>query len=53
MRGKPTIGSMRRMICGGLYTRSNRSKFGAKSETRTLAPFASVRIVSTIAVLRT
>ena len=53
MRGRPAIGSMMRISCGGRNVRPNCSKRGAKSVMRTAPPLRSVSTVVTIAVLRT
>ena len=53
MRGRPAIGSMIRISCGGRYVRPNCSKRGAKSVMRTEAPLRSVSTVVTSGVLRT
>ena len=53
MRGRPAIGSMIRMSCGGRKMRSYSRNRGAKSVIRTDAPLSSVRTVETTAVLRT
>ncbi len=53
MRGRPETGSMMRINCGGRKVRPYCSKRGAKSVMRTDAPWVSVSMVETSAVLRT
>ena len=52
MRGRPDTGSIRRTSAGGRYMRPKRRNRGATSRMRMPPPLASVRIVSSTAVLR-